>query len=118
MEGKKLRVLIVGAGIAGLATSIALRIKGHEVTVLEAASQVSLHCMTVCSSASAYQAAALRCRGRHSNSVRLLKYLGVYEQVYFDVVHVPELSLSSLFLDCKSCNMAALYYFETMAGRK
>lgn len=40
MEGKKLHVLIVGAGIAGLTTSIALRQKGHRVTVLEAAPQV------------------------------------------------------------------------------
>jgi phytoene dehydrogenase-like protein len=33
-------VLIVGAGIAGLATSIALVEHGHRVKILEAASQV------------------------------------------------------------------------------
>lgn len=38
--GKKLDILIVGGGIAGLAAAIALRIKGHNVTILEAAAQV------------------------------------------------------------------------------
>jgi NADPH-dependent glutamate synthase beta subunit-like oxidoreductase len=40
MAGRELDILIVGAGIAGLAASIALREKGHRVTVLEAAPQV------------------------------------------------------------------------------
>lgn len=40
MTGKKFSILIVGAGIAGLATSIALVEKGYSVTVLEAAPQV------------------------------------------------------------------------------
>lgn len=37
---KKLNIVICGAGIAGLAAAIALRRKGHEVTVIESASRL------------------------------------------------------------------------------
>jgi 2-polyprenyl-6-methoxyphenol hydroxylase-like FAD-dependent oxidoreductase len=40
MSGRTFNILIVGAGIAGLATSIALAEKGHIVTILEAAPKV------------------------------------------------------------------------------
>ncbi|KAI1858922.1 hypothetical protein JX265_005751 [Neoarthrinium moseri] len=36
----KLKVVIVGAGLGGLATAIALRLKGHDVTVFEQAPQL------------------------------------------------------------------------------
>lgn len=38
---KKLRILIIGGGLGGLGAAIALRQKGHEVTVLEGAAQLS-----------------------------------------------------------------------------
>lgn len=42
----KLQILIVGAGLGGLATAVALARKGHEVTVLEQAAtlgEVRIH---------------------------------------------------------------------------
>ena len=41
MPGATFDVIVVGAGIAGLAASIALTEKGHRVTVLDAAPAVS-----------------------------------------------------------------------------
>lgn len=38
---KQLRIVICGAGLGGLGAAIALRRKGHEVVVLEAASKLS-----------------------------------------------------------------------------
>jgi salicylate hydroxylase len=37
-----LNVLIVGGGLGGLATALALSLKGHKVTVLEAASKIQV----------------------------------------------------------------------------
>ena len=41
MAGVKCRVIIIGAGLAGLATSIALSCDGHTVTLLERAEQLT-----------------------------------------------------------------------------
>ena len=40
-ENAKLRVIIVGAGLAGLATAISCAINGHEVVVLESAKELA-----------------------------------------------------------------------------
>lgn len=39
--GKNLNILVCGAGMAGLGTAIALRRKGHDVIVIESASELT-----------------------------------------------------------------------------
>ena len=59
-------VIIVGGGLAGLATAISMIEKGHRVSILEAASKMS------------EIGAGIQVP---PNSVRVLKRLGVYEKV-------------------------------------
>ena len=44
----RLRIIVVGAGLGGLATAIALARNGHEVTVLEAAPKLGEVCSSLC----------------------------------------------------------------------
>lgn len=39
--GKQLNIIICGAGLAGLGAAIALRRKGHEITIIESTSQIT-----------------------------------------------------------------------------
>lgn len=39
--GKHLNIIVCGAGLAGLGTGIALRRKGHNVTIIESASELT-----------------------------------------------------------------------------
>ena len=88
-----LRVVIVGAGLGGLATSIALRRCGHEVIILEAAavlSEVKL-VNVVDKSAHGYQVGA----GIQvaPNSSRLLERWGVLELLSKNAVHPQQIRL-------------------------
>ena len=49
---KNLRVLIVGGGIGGFSAAIALAKDGHQVTLLEAASEFAEVCMQLVKAAS------------------------------------------------------------------
>ena len=40
-EKSKLRIIIVGAGLSGLATAIAAALSGHDVAVLESAKELA-----------------------------------------------------------------------------
>ena len=63
-----LDILIVGGGLGGLATAIALKQKGHNVTVLEGAAKLG------------EIGAGIQVP---PNSVRHLKLLGIYDKVLF-----------------------------------
>jgi salicylate hydroxylase len=67
----KLKIIIAGGGLSGLGAAIALRQKGHDVTVLESASRL------------AEVGAGIQIP---PNSTRVLKEYGIYDEILKYVV--------------------------------
>lgn len=98
----QLRILIVGGGLGGLCASIALRQKGFEVEVFEAAPQLG------------EIGAGIQVP---PNSVRHLKTLGVYDQVSNFPLMVHGFTCIVLTsAGFRESDMACCHYNKTMEG--